>query len=157
MGRGRFFDDFEAGEEFETSGRTITEADAVFWSYFTGDWNPVHVDEEFARTSSPFGTRLPPGLMSVAIGHGLTSQLGFLEGTGLAFLELVVRYKEPAHIGDTVHVRVRVAEKRPTSRPDRGLVKFDWFLVNQHGTVVSESTWLLLVARRRPEEGTRQP
>src|SRR3972149_3282519 len=123
MGRGWSVEDFKVGDEIQTGGRTITEADGVFWSYLTGDWNPIHVNEEFARTSSPFGTRLPPGLMSVAMGQGLTSQLGFLEGTGLAFLELVVRYKEPARIGDTVHVRIKVAETRPTSHPDRGLVK----------------------------------
>ena len=70
----RYFEDLELDECFVSQGRPITEADSALWSMVTADWTPLHVDEEFARTT-PFGTRIPPGLMSQAITHGLLSRL----------------------------------------------------------------------------------
>ncbi len=148
MRAGLFFEDIEPGDSFDSPARTITETDMVTWSYLTGDWTPIHVDEEFAKEHSIFKTRIPPGLMGVAIGHGLLSQLNLFNRTGRAFLEMTVRYKEPLFVGDTVHARLTVKEKRPTKHEDRGLVRFECFLLNQKGGVVQESGWTILLARR---------
>ncbi len=146
-----YFEDIEVGEESETTGRTITETDAVSWVYFTGEWYPLHVDEEFARAHTPFGTRLPPGLMVAAIAQGLGTY-GGRPIKGVAFLEALLRYKKPVFIGDTVHVRTKVIEKRPTSRPDRGLVRLNVQVVNQRDEVVQDNEWLMLVARRPAQQ-----
>lgn len=145
---GLFFEDVEPGQTFVSPARTITETDMVMWSYLTGDWTPIHCDDEFAREHSLFKTRIPPGLMGVAIGHGLLSQLNLFNRTGRAFLEMTVRYKAPLFVGDTVHAALTVAEKRPTKQPDRGLVRFGCVLLNQRGEVLQESDWTILLARR---------
>jgi acyl dehydratase len=147
-GPGLFFEDIEVGDAFDSPGRTITETDMVMWSYLTGDWTPIHCDEEFAKEHSIFGTRRPPGLMAVAIGHGLLAQLNLFNRTGRAFLEMTVRYKAPLFVGDTVRARLVVAEKRPTKHQDRGLVRFGYLLLNQKGEVLQESEWTILLARR---------
>ena len=151
---GLFFEDVEPGQEFESAARTVTETDSMMWSYLTGDWTPIHVDEEFARKFSIFGTRIPPGLMGVAIAHGLLSQLNLFTRTGRAFLEMTVRYKEPLRTGDTVRARLRVKDKRATSKDDRGLVRFDCFLLNQNEAVLHESEWVILLATRSGHGGT---
>lgn len=149
-GPGLYYEDIEAGDSFDSPGRTITETDLVMWSYLTGDWTPIHCDEEFAKEHSLFGTRIPPGLMGVAIGHGLLAQLNLFNRTGRAFLEMTVRYKAPLFVGDTVRARLTVVEKRPTKDPARGLVRFQYILSNQKGEVLQESEWVILLARRAP-------
>jgi 3-hydroxybutyryl-CoA dehydratase len=54
---GKYFDDFEVGEESFTAGRTITEADVVNFAALTGDWNEIHTNKEFA-SRGPFGQRI---------------------------------------------------------------------------------------------------
>ncbi len=54
--RGKFWDELMVGQEAWTGGRTVTEGDVLAFPGLTGDFNPLHVDEAFARTS-PFKTR----------------------------------------------------------------------------------------------------
>lgn len=143
-----YFDDVAVGDAWESPARTITETDAMMWSYMTGDWTSLHVDEEYAKKFSPFGTRVPPGMMTAAIGHGLLAQLRLFHETALAFLELTIRYRDVVRIGDTVHARLSIAEKKLTSKGDRGLVRLEQQVVNQDETVVQDGEWLILVARR---------
>ncbi len=143
-----YFDDIAVGDEWTSPARTITETDAMMWSYMTGDWTSLHVDEEYAKTHSPFGTRIPPGMMTAAISHGLLAQLRLFHETALAFLELTIRYRDVVRVGDTVHARLRISEKKLTSKGDRGLVRLEQRVLNQHGGVVQDGEWLILVACR---------
>lgn len=144
-----YFEDVAVGDEWVSPARTITETDLTMWSYMTGDWTSLHVDEEYARTFSPFGTRVPPGMMTAAISHGLLAQLRLFHETALAFLELTIRYRDVVRIGDTVHARLRVTEKRLASKGDRGVVRLEQRVLNQRDTVVQDGEWLILVACRR--------
>ena len=83
---GKFWDELMAGQEFWTGGRTVTEGDVLAFSGLTGDFNPLHVDEEFAHTS-PFRTRVPHGPMIHDMYLGLLDRLGLIAGTALAFLD----------------------------------------------------------------------
>jgi acyl dehydratase len=148
-----YFEDVHVGDEWASAGRTITETDAMMWSYLTGDWTSLHVDEEYARRVSVFGGRIPPGMMTAAISQGLLSQLRLFHETALAFLELVIRYKDVVRVGDTVHSTLRITEKRPTSKADRGIVRLEQAVINQHGALVQEGEWTLLVACRPPADG----
>ena len=147
----RYFEDLELDERFVSQGRTITEADNVMWSMVTADWTPLHVDEEFARTT-PFGTRIPPGLMSQAITHGLLSRLdGPQRIASIAFLTLTVRYQGAVRIGDTLLAELRIKGKRLTSKGDKGIVEYECLTLNQRGEIVQRGEWELLVAcRPRP-------
>lgn len=147
MTRALWFEDFEVGAETVTDSRTVTEADIVAFAGLSGDYNPLHVDAEFAK-STPFGERIAHGLLGLAIASGLVSRTGSIEGTTLAFLGMEWRFTKAVLIGDTITVRSRVAETRETSKPDRGIVRFAVQVVNQHGEVVQEGTQTLLMRRR---------
>jgi acyl dehydratase len=146
-GRALHFEDFEVGAETVTDSRTVTEADVVAFAGLSGDYNPLHVDAEFAR-STPFGERIAHGLLGLAIASGLMSRTGAIEGTALAFLGTDWRFTAPIKLGDTITVRSRVADKRETSHADRGIVRFAVEVVNQHGEVVQTGTHTLLMKRR---------
>lgn len=132
-----YFDEFELGQNWLTPRRTITEADITMFAGMTGDYNPVHTDEVFAR-NTPFGTRILHGPAVLAICTGLEFRLGIKEGTAIAFLGLTWDLKAPVKIGDTIHVYQRVESKRPTRNPERGIVNFWVEVRNQNDQVCQE-------------------
>ncbi|MBI3028761.1 MAG: MaoC family dehydratase N-terminal domain-containing protein [Candidatus Rokubacteria bacterium] len=143
---GKSWDALPVGQEFWTGGRTVTEGDVLAFSGLTGDYNPLHVDEEFARTS-PFGTRVPHGPLIHDMYLGLLDRLGLVAGTAMAFLELRWKFLAPVLIGDTVHARVVVRAKQEVKKADRGIVTFAVTLFNQKGEAVQEGEHVLLLAR----------
>lgn len=148
--RGKTWDELEVGAEFWTGGRTVTEGDVLGFSGLTGDFNPLHTDEEFAR-SSPFGTRVPHGPLIHDMYLGLLDRLGLVEGTALAFLELRCKFLAPVLVGDSIHARVSVADKREARKPDRGVVTFRITMFNQREEPVQEAEHVLMMARRAAE------
>src|SRR5438093_9339548 len=66
----RYFDDIQVGEEYESPGRTVTEADIVLFAGLSGDYNVLHTDAEFMKQSI-FGERIAHGLLGLAIQAGL--------------------------------------------------------------------------------------
>ena len=146
--RGKYFQDFSIGDEFHTPSRTITEADIVNWSYLSGDWNPVHTDEEFAKKSE-FKTRIAHGPLSLGIATGLMDRIGIIEGTALALLTLTQKFMAPVNIGDTISLKMTVSQKKETRKEDRGIVTFKVNILNQNGRIVSEGTWDLLIASKQ--------
>lgn len=144
--RGLTFDQFELGQTFTTASRTVTEADVVAFAGLSGDFNPLHTDETFARTT-PFGGRIAHGMLGAAIATGLANQLGIFEGTTIALISQTLRYTAAIRFGDTVHLELKVAEKRETSKPDRGVITFEATLVNQEDRPVIEGQWVLMLRR----------
>ncbi|HUF45583.1 MAG TPA: MaoC/PaaZ C-terminal domain-containing protein [Aestuariivirgaceae bacterium] len=143
----RYYDDLEIGESWVSPGRTITEADVVAFAGLTGDYNPIHTDEEFAKTTV-FGGRILHGPAGFAIATGLESRLGIKDGTAIAFLGMTWDLRRPIRIGDTIRVHQSVAAKRTTKKPGQGLVTFDVAVVNQNGEVTQEGQWKILMLRR---------
>ena len=143
---GKSWDELVVGQEFWTGGRTVTEGDVLAFAGLTGDYNPLHADEEVARTS-PFKTRAPHGPLIHDMYLGLMDRLGLVAGTALAFLELRWKFLAPVLMGDTVHARVTVRDKREVKKPDRGIVTFAVTLFNQRGEAVQEGEHVLLLAR----------
>jgi len=146
-----YFEDVEIGTVHESPGRTITETDVVAFAALSGDWNRIHTDAEYAKTT-PFGQRIAHGLLGIAIASGLAVRLGAFAETTIAMLGVEWRFRAPVFIGDTVHLRLRVVSKRRTARGARGLVERRLELVNQRGEVVQEGTISLLVKARSGEE-----
>ena len=142
-----FYEDFVAGQSFTTKGRTITEADIVNFAGFSGDFNPLHMDETFAR-ATPFGRRVAHGMAVLSIATGLSQALGIFDGTLLAFLGLEWNFLKPVFIGDTVHAVQSVAALRETSKPGRGILTLAVDVVNQDGDVVQKGTRTVMVRRR---------
>lgn len=138
-----FFDEFEVGQSWLSPRRTITEADIVMFAGMTGDYNPVHTDEEFAKRT-PFGTRILHGPAVFAIATGLEFRLGLKEGTAIAFLGMTWDLKAPVKIGDTMHVFQRVESVRPTKNPARGIVNFWVEVRNQRDVVCQQGEWKVM-------------
>jgi acyl dehydratase len=142
-----YFDDLNVGDEWVSPRRTVTEADVVAFACLSGDFNPIHVDHEFAR-KTPFGRPVAHGLLGMAIGSGLTSQ--FPQMATVAFLGIDQwSFLEPLFFGDTVHVRTEVIGLEARARGRRGVVTWRRKLVNQNGTTIQEGTTRTLVRGRR--------
>ncbi|MCO5396717.1 MaoC/PaaZ C-terminal domain-containing protein [Ralstonia soli] len=143
----KYYEELEVGTEWVTPRRTIAEADIVLFTAVTGDQNPVHTDEEFAKNSI-FGARLLHGPAVFAIATGLEFRLGLKEGTAIAFLGMTWDMRGPVKAGDTLHVRERVTSKRETKKASAGIVYFHVAVENQRGEVVQEGEWKVMMKRK---------
>lgn len=146
---GLYFDDFSVDQSWVTPARTITEADVVAFAGISGDFNPLHTDEEFAK-STQFGGRIFHGPGVFAVATGLESRLGIKDGTAIAFLGMNWTLKGAVRIGDTIKVHQQVAEVRPSSsKPDRGIVTFNVQVTNQDDEVCQEGQWIVMFRRKQ--------
>jgi 3-hydroxybutyryl-CoA dehydratase len=145
--QGLYFEEFEVGLELETRGRTITETDIVNFAGVSGDFNPMHTNAAYA-SGTPFGQRVAHGLLGLSVASGLSYQMGFLEGTVLAFTGLDWKFRDPIFIGDTVRVQVKVAKLRAMQALGGGFVTFDVKVVNQDDKVTQKGEWTILVASK---------
>ena len=145
--RGLTFDEFEIGDIYASQARTVTEADVVAFAGLSGDYNPLHTDAEFGKRT-PFGERIAHGMLVAAMSTGMANWLGIFEGTTLALMEQVIRYRNIIRFGDTIHLELEVLEKKTTSKPDRGVVRFASRVRNQHDQVVVDGEWTLLMKRQ---------
>jgi acyl dehydratase len=145
---GKYFEDFEEGMEFITLGRTMTEADIVNFCGFTGDFNPLHTDAQYA-SESMFGERVAHGMCGLSMATGLLVRLNIFEGTIIAFYGIDEwRFRAPIKIGDTIHVKAKVIEKRESKKEGQGLVAFQVDVVNQNGTSVMGGVVKTLMKKR---------
>ena len=142
--QGRYFEEIEVGDSFESVGRTVTETDVVLFAGLSGDYNQLHTDVEFAKETR-FGERVAHGLLVLSIASGLATRLGFIEGTVQAFMGLEWKFRAPVLIGDTVHARFKVRRKRPMPRLEGGFVFLDVVILNQRDEVVQKGTWTSLL------------
>lgn len=144
--RGLTFDDFNIGDTFVSQARTVSEADVVNFAGLSGDFNPLHTDEEFGKTT-PFGSRIAHGMLVAAMATGMANWTGVFEGTTIALMEQVLQYKGAVKFGDTIHLELKVAEKKETSKPDRGVIVFETHICNQDSKAVIEGKWTLMLKR----------
>lgn len=143
-----YFEDCVVGQELRTVSRTITEADVVNFGCYSGDLNPVHFDEEFAK-STQFQSRIAHGLLGLSYCVGLIAQSGTFAGTAIALMEIISwKFLAPIFIGDTVYCAVSFTEKIETSKPDRGIVIRKCQLINQRGGVVQEGMSRVMIKKR---------
>jgi acyl dehydratase len=146
MGKGLTFEQFEVGNAFASQARTVTESDVMTFAGLSGDFNPLHTDAQFA-SETPFGERIAHGMLVASMATGMSNWTGVFEGTTIALMEQVIRYKQVVRMGDTIHLELTVAEKKETSKPDRGVVIFDTQVINQDGETVIEGQWVLMMRR----------
>lgn len=145
------FEDYGVGSFRETMGRTITETDVVIHAGQTGDFFPHHMDAEWVKTQE-FKQRMAHGTLILSIGVGMTAteinQVAFSYGYDH------VRFIRPVFIGDTLHVRATIKEKRDYARrPDHGYVVELVEVFNQRDETVLACEHLYLVQRKSSVEG----
>src|SRR6516225_460728 len=141
-----YFDDVEVGQHWESLGRTITETDIVNFAGLSGDFNPIHLDHEFAKTT-PFRRPIAHGLLVFSIASGLGISCPPMRT--LAILTIKEwHFKAPIFIGDTIRVRSIVLGKEVRSRGKRGAITWQRQIMNQEGKVVQEGVTVTLVQGR---------
>lgn len=135
------FSDLEVGQSARTA-RTVTEADVVLFAGVTGDANPVHLDDVYARASR-FGGRIAHGMLTAGY---VSAVLGMkLPGPGAVYLEQSLRFTHPVRIGDTVTATVEVIH----IDPDRRRVRLTTTCATQEGTTVLEGEALVLMPKEK--------
>jgi 3-hydroxybutyryl-CoA dehydratase len=122
------FADIKVGDTASISN-TVTEADIKSFAEVTGDFNPIHVDPEFA-SESMFKERIAHGMLSAGYISAVLG--GQLPGPNTLYLGQTLNFKNPVKIGDTVTAEVTVTEKRD----DKRILKLDTIVTNQRGEVV---------------------
>jgi itaconyl-CoA hydratase len=147
--KGNQFEDFEPGRTFVHHwGRTLTESDNVTFSTSTCNWNPMHLNAEFARAHGhPDVVVNPMFVLCTVVGLSVED----LSETGGPFLGMEdCRFHTPVHPGDTVTAASTVVEARDSgSRPNVGIVTWHTQARNQRGELVVEYRRTNLVAKRR--------
>ncbi|MEI7011226.1 MaoC family dehydratase [Leptospira licerasiae] len=105
--KGKTYEEIQIGEKASFT-KTITETDIYLFAGISGDFNPLHVDEEYAKTTA-FGTRIAHGGLAASL---LAPVLGMkLPGLGTVALETLTKFRKPVYPGDTITCTVTVKEK----------------------------------------------
>lgn len=147
----KFFEDLQVGDRFVTAGRTVTECDIVHFYMLSGAFEELFTNREFVEKESIFKRRIAQGPLTFIISLGLGIQLGWLRGTGMAFLGLdQMRTPQPVFENDTIHMEIEVIEKRESrTHADRGIVTTKNTVLNQRNEPVLYYDQSVMVRRRQ--------
>jgi 3-hydroxybutyryl-CoA dehydratase len=147
-----YFEHLHVGDIWTSPRRTITETDIVNFAGMTGDYDPLHMDHEFAR-QTPYRRPIAHGLLGLSLVAGLASNAPQVRT--LAFVSIQHwEFRQPMFVGDTVHALTEVLEKRPGGRRC-GNVIWKRQLVNQSESVIQSGIFETLVALAQPATGKR--
>ncbi|MDE2573312.1 MAG: MaoC family dehydratase [bacterium] len=154
---GRVFEDFEAGDTYEHPlGRSVTDADNVWFTLLTQNTNPIHFDSVYAA-GTPFGRRLVDSAFTLALVTG--QSVADVSQNALANLGWdEVRLSNPVFEGDTIYSRSQVLEARESrSRPNVGIVTVKTTGYNQDGKTVIEFKRTMMIYKRGHVPVTPRP
>jgi acyl dehydratase len=143
---GRLFDAFSVGQRFETPARVITEEDIFAFAKLSGDYNPVHTDDGFAKATG-FPRRIAHGPMGIGLAFGLAANLDLIDGTAVALLSVAWDFLAPMKPGDAIKALIDVTEKRHVRDPARGLLGLSFTIVDSCGMSMQTGSARLLMRR----------
>ncbi len=143
MSESLYLEDLEPGSCWTSPARTLTETDIVSFAGMTGDYDPLHVDHEFAA-ATPYGKPIAHGLLGLSLMAGLSSTCPRVRT--LAFVRIDGwEFHRPMYVGDTVHAVTLVESITPRGRRS-GEVVWARTLVNQRGECVQSGKIVTLVS-----------
>jgi 3-hydroxybutyryl-CoA dehydratase len=125
---GKTLAELKVGERAQFA-KTVSESDIYLYAGVTGDFNPAHINEEYARKTF-FKTRIAHGMLTA--GFISTVMANHLPGPGTIYISQTVHFLAPVRIGDTVTAVAEVAELHP----DKNKVRMKTYCLNQDGTKV---------------------
>jgi 3-hydroxybutyryl-CoA dehydratase len=135
------FDEINVGDT-ESVSKTISDSDVMKFAELTTDFNPLHVNEEFAKKSQ-FGRRLVHGAFSSGL---ISAVLGMkLPGPGALYVDQKVAFKKPVYIGDTLTAKATVAEKFTKKGGELKFLKITTQVFNQDEKLVTDGEATVIV------------
>lgn len=143
-----YFDDFEPGQAFHSKGATLSESQILDFALLY-DPQPFHLDVE-AAAEGPYGGLIASGFQTLAVAFRLFYQANVVNACSMGSPGLdELRWLKPVRPGDTLKVKAKVREKRPSrSKLDRGTLIMDYEVLNQTGEVVMTFTAIHILARK---------
>jgi acyl dehydratase len=148
---GLYFEDVNLNEVHRTKARTVTEADLVNFLGVSGINEEHYLSAPYAEQHSIFHRRFVPGALTFSIAEGLAIQTGLFEHTGLALLEVRMRFTGPVFLNDTIHVEMAATEVRESRNQSRGIATFEHEVKKDSGEVVMEMVKVRMLQRRDME------
>jgi len=144
---GRYLEDFEVGDVYRVRyGRTVTEADNIWFTLLTCNTNQIHFNRDYGERTS-FGQCLINSALTLAIVAGMGVADISENGFALGWDEITL--PNPLYAGDTLYSESEVLEKRESrSRPEQGIIKVRTRGYNQHGQIVIEYRRSVMVWKR---------
>lgn len=150
-----YYEDMEVGQSWQSPAREITEQDVRVFAELTRDFNPIHVDPEYAATT-PFGRTIAHGMLTLGIASGQAIEHPPVRT--IAVIELThVRFTAAVYPGDKVHVKTTVVAKERRGRGKRGHITWKRELFNQDGKLVQEGSSVTLVEAREAVKSPPSP
>lgn len=143
-----YFDQLSVDYIWRSDARTITETDIVNFSNLSGDFNRIHVDAEFAK-SSPYGQRVAHGLLGLSIASGL--QTSEPPWDVQAFMGLEWKFSKPIFIGDTIYYQSKILKLKDLGKKGAGVAKIERKLINQNEQTVQLGIWTLLIGKEKKD------
>lgn len=132
---------FSVGDSAEIT-KIIEQADIDAFADVTGDHNPIHVDEEFAKTTR-FGRRIAHGMLTASLISSVLANK--LPGEGSVYLGQTLQFVAPVFPGDKITARVTVKE----IREDKPILKLDTICINQRDEIVIRGEATVLATDKR--------
>ncbi|MCO5158538.1 MAG: MaoC family dehydratase N-terminal domain-containing protein [Aquamicrobium sp.] len=143
-----YYEDIETGARWRTAGRTVTEADSTMFSMLSGDWNPIHCNEDYARRSR-FGQRIVAGIFGLSLITGAMNQWGIFETSALAMLNIRDwQFRKPILIGTTLIVQMEITGKRLVSSGATGIIERRFDLLDPADEVIQTGFSDMMIARK---------
>lgn len=147
-----YLSDFHVGDKFITMNQTITESAVIMFAGITGDFHPLHTDDEYAK-KQPAGCRIAHGLLTAGVAVGLLTRIGIIDRSAIGQLNATWKFPAPVKFNDTIHVEIEILNiKRSRSKPDRGVLTMQMNVVNQRGEVVAINQTESMLKWERPAE-----
>lgn len=145
-GSGHWYDEVKVGDAFSRT-LTVTDTHLVLGAGLIGDFNPHHVNDEYAK-GSRFGTRILHGMITSAL---MGAPVGmYFHGTAIAYIEHSATFKAPVRADNTLTTAWRVTDLHPKPKHGGGVVVLHGECRNQSGTTVAVADAKILV-HARPE------
>lgn len=130
------FSQFNVGDKASFS-KTVTEADVINFAGTCGDYNPLHVNAEYAKNSR-FKERIAHGALVASF---MSTAGAILVGTGGIYVSQLSKFLAPVKIGDTIVATMEVVEKIP----EKNMLKMHTYCINQHGKTVIDGEAIVMV------------
>ncbi len=143
-----FFEDYRIGEEFNIGEFIITAQDIQRFAELTYDFNPLHLDKDYA-TKSGYKNVISHGLLGVSLCSGIAYKSGLFDKRVVGLISQTMRYKKPIYVDEQLKFTLKVTNKRDIPNSIGGIVIFDTKLMDKNGNILILGEWNVLILKAK--------